>query len=147
MPAHQHSFVPHRLLPQLASRSLNKIHAMERNMVLTYLTMKSDSIYRTSTFAPKSMPFDILENGHKSPMRTVSLGEGYQHKKYCSLLVLQCCLGLSYYSRLLQYSSTTTSTTSSSSNNLLSPFPGYGKIPGLCIQFSGISKSRACLTI
>jgi len=31
--------------------------------------------------------------------------------------------------------------------NLLSPFPGYGKIPGLCIQFSGISISRACLTI
>jgi len=30
---------------------------------------------------------------------------------------------------------------------LLSPFPGYGKIPGLCIQFSGISISRACLTI
>ena len=31
--------------------------------------------------------------------------------------------------------------------HLLSPFPGYGKIPGLCIQFSGISISRACLTI
>jgi len=25
--------------------------------------------------------------------------------------------------------------------------PGYGKITGLCIQFSGISISRACLTI
>jgi len=32
-------------------------------------------------------------------------------------------------------------------NHVLPPFPGYGFIPGLCFSNSGISISRACLTL